>query len=453
VMDLRVDGMVVAFTAAIAVATGLLFGLVPALQTARGDLHVVLKEGGRGGTVDRAGQALRRSLVVAEVALALTLLTGGGLLLKSFMRLTDVSTGFDPRNVLTFNVSLPTSQYPNDTAQRAFFARVVPRIAQVPGVVAVGGTTVLPFGGSWGTASFNIEGYTPPKGVDSPWGDLRIITPGYLEALKVPLVAGRYFDARDNKAAPGTVIIDDEMVHRFFKDAPTAIGRRLYFGSQTVAAKRQYFNIVGVVGHTKHEGLAAGPRVQYYFPIDQINFSLNFLAFAVRTSGDPLASVSAVRSAVIDVDHNMPIAAVNTMQKAVDQSLGQRRLSTILIGSFAALALLLASLGIYGVMSYTVAQRTREIGVRVALGADRRDVLKLIVGQGARIAGIGAGIGLAGALGISYLLRAQLFGVTSWDPGTLVSITALLAATVLIASAIPAYRAAGIHPTEALRDE
>ncbi len=453
VADLRVDGMVVAFTALIAVGTGVLFGLAPAIQSSRGDLHVMLKEGGRGGTTDRRGQLIRRALVVAEVALALTLLTGGGLLLKSFVRLANVAPGFDPRNVLTFDVSLPESQYPTDTTVRVFFARLMPRIAQVPGVVAAGATTDMPFSDNWSTGSFNIEGYVPPPKTNSPWGDIRIISPDFLATLKVPLLAGRFFDARDNAAAPNTAIVDDELVRRFYKSAPDAIGKRIYFGERKPTPKTQFITIVGVVGHTKHEGLDADARIQVYFPVDQTNFALNGMDIAVRTAGDPMRSVNAVRTAIAEVDRNMPMARINTLEKMVDASMGRRRVSTILIGIFASLALLLASLGIYGVMSFTVAQRTREIGVRVALGASRGDVLKLIVGQGAIIAGIGAAIGLVGAIGTAQLLRAQLFGVGPSDPSTLISIIALLAASVIVASIIPALRAASIHPTEALREE
>ena len=451
--DLHIDGTVVAFTAVVALATGVLFGLVPALQVSRTDLHATLKEGGRGGTIDRAGQRVRRALVVGEIAMALTLLTGAGLLLRSFARLTDVDPGFDPRHVLTFNVSLPKSRYPTDTASAAFYARLMPRLAEVPGVLAAGGTSVLPFGGSWSTASFNVEGYVPPANGDSPWGDIRLVTPGFFAALKIPLLAGRYLEPRDDRAAPQAAVVDAELVRRFYPSAEAALGRRIYFGSRQPNAQTQYITIVGVVGHTKHEGLDADPRVQVYFAIDQSPFQVNFLSVAVRTAGDPMGSLGAVRSAVLDVDRDMPIAQPATLESLVDRSLGRRRLSAVLIGSFAALALLLASLGIYGVMAYTVTQRTREIGVRVALGASRRDVLRLIVGQGARLAMIGTGIGVVGAVAAARLLRSQLFGIGPSDPVTLLSIVAVLGAAVLVASAIPALRAAAIHPTEALREE
>jgi putative ABC transport system permease protein len=453
---LEMNGAVVAFTFAIAVITGVLFGLAPALHTSSGDLHAALKEGGRGGTTDRKGQFVRWSLVVSEMALAVVLSFGGGLLLKSFARLANVDPGFDPHNVLTFNVSLPKSQYPTDTAMRAFYARLVPSIAQVPGVLAAGATSVLPFGGSWSTGSFNVEGYTPPAKGNSPWGDIRIVSPEFLATLKVPRFAGRMFDARDAQAAPAVCIVDDEFLHKYYgkdKSPEFALGKRIFFSNLPITDSTKFITIVGVVGHTKHEGLDADPRVQVYFPVDQINFPLNFINVAVRTAGDPMASVSAVRTAVLQVDRNMAISQINPLEKLVDNSLGRRRLAAILLGVFSSLALFLAALGIYGVMSYAVAQRTREIGVRVALGASRSSVLQLIVGQGAVIAVIGGAIGIAGALVGAWVLRSQLFAVQWWDPGTLLAIVALLGVAVVVASAIPALRAASIHPTEALREE
>ena len=451
--DLSIDGTVMLFTFVLAIATGVLFGIVPAIQASRSDLNSVLKEGSRGST-DRAGQALRRGLVVAEIALALTLLAGGGLMLRSFARLTQVDPGFDPSHVLTFNVSLPKSQYPDSVTARAFYARLMTRLGEVPGVVAAGATTVLPFSGSWGTSSFMIIGYDPPPG-QMPWGDNRIITPGFFAVMKMPLVAGRDFEMRDDAHAPNVVIVDDELVRRYFKgDAQHALGQQLYFGGREAKKDTSLLaTIVGVAPHSKQEGLDAENRVQVYIPVAQLQFTLNTMDVAVRTKGDPMQSVNAVREALADVDRNMPMAKISSMERMVGMSLGQRRLGTVLLGSFAALALLLAALGVYGVMSYAVAQRTREIGVRVALGASRRDVVRLVVGQGARIAGAGAGIGLVGALAGAYLLRAKLFGVGPSDPVTLISITLILSVSVLVASAIPALRAASIHPTEALREE
>jgi putative ABC transport system permease protein len=454
--NLHMNFAVVAFTMGIAIVTGVLFGLAPALHSSTGDLHAALKEGGRGGTTDKRGQFMRWSLVVSEMAMAVVLCFGGGLMLKSFARLADVDPGFDPHGVLTFNLSLPASQYPTDTAMRAFYASAIPAIAQVPGVLAAGATSVLPFGGGWATGSYSVEGYTVPPRGDAPWGDLRYISPGFLATLKVPLLAGRMFDSRDVQAAPAVIVVDDEFIHKYYgkdKTAEFALGKRMTYSSPPFNDSTKWKTIVGVVGHTKHEGLDATPRAQVYLPVDQASFPLNFINVVVRTAGDPLASVSAVRAAVQQVDRNMALSAINPLEKLVDNSLGPRRIAAILLGVFSSLALLLASLGIYGVMSYIVAQRTREIGVRVALGASRRNVLQLVVGQGAVIAAVGGALGIGGALGGAWLLRSQLFAVQWWDPGTLLAIAALLGAAVLVASAIPALRAASIHPTEALREE
>jgi putative ABC transport system permease protein len=252
------------------------------------------------------------------------------------------------------------------------------------------------------------------------------------------------------------IVVDDEFIHKYYgkdKTAEFALGKRMTYSSPPFNDSTKWKTIVGVVGHTKHEGLDATPRAQVYLPVDQASFPLNFINVVVRTAGDPLASVSAVRAAVQQVDRNMALSAINPLEKLVDNSLGPRRIAAILLGVFSSLALLLASLGIYGVMSYIVAQRTREIGVRVALGASRRNVLQLVVGQGAVIAAVGGALGIGGALGGAWLLRSQLFAVQWWDPGTLLAIAALLGAAVLVASAIPALRAASIHPTEALREE
>lgn len=452
---LAIDGRVVAFTAVVAILTGVIFGLVPALQTVGTRLHVTLKGGDRGGTTDRGGHFLRRALVVGEVALALTLLVGGGLLVKSFSRLTGVDPGFDPHHLLTFTLSLPQTQYPTAASEAAFFARAMPAIAAVPGVQAVGGTSVMPFGGSWSTASFNVEGYTPPPNGNSPWGDLRIVTAGFFTAMKMPLLEGRDFGPQDDARSPARAIVDEEFVKRFFKRGQDPIGRRLYFGNANPDSSTTYITIVGVVGHSAQEGLAAQKRVQVYFPESQpIAFGrLPGLQVAVRTGGDPLSYVAAVRRAVQGVDRNMPISDVKTMEAMIASSLGNRRLAVVLLGVFAGLALVLASIGIYGVMSYTVAQRTREMGVRVALGASRERVLRLVLQQGMVMALVGVAIGLAGAVGLTRLLASQLYDVTPTDPPTFTIVAVLLAGVAVAATLGPALRATRVDPVVALREE
>ncbi len=455
IMELAIDGRVIAFTAVVAVLTGLLFGLVPAVQMAGSRLHLMIKEGGRGGTADRGGQRLRWALVVGEVALALTLLVGGGLLLKSFAAVEGVSPGFDPNNVLTLSLSLPKTQYATPDAQSAFFARVMPAIAAVPGVRAVGGTSVMPFGGSWSTGSFNVEGYVPPKG-NGPWGDIRIVTPGFFSALKIPLKKGRLIGAGDDAKAPLVAVVDEEFVKRFMKPGEDPIGRHIYFEDGPITPKTQLIAIVGVVGHTAHEGLTADKRIQVYFSVPQAAAAfggiLN-LQVAVRTAADPRSYVGSVRRAVQSVDQTMPIANIDTMDDLIASSLGDRKLAMVLLGVFSGLALLLASIGIYGVMSYTVAQRTREMGVRVALGAPRERVLRLVMRQGMVMSLAGVAIGLAGALALTRLLNAQLYQVSPTDPPTFGAVATVLTIVAIVATMGPALRATRVDPVVALREE
>lgn len=457
VKDLAIDSHVVVFTLAVALVTGVVFGLVPALQTRKGNLQSSLKDGSRTGTADRGGQLVRRALVVTEIALALTLLTGGGLLLRSFSRLANVSPGFEPRNVLTFGISLPVAKYNNDTARTAFWSALMPRIEQVPGVKAAGGTSVVPFGGSWSTGSFNVEGYTPPPKANGPWGDIRLVTPGFFAALQVPRLEGRIFTAQDDAHGMQVAVVDNEFVHHYYKAGETPIGKRIDLGNNTPDTSTRYITIVGVVGHTKHEGLDAEPRIQLYLdilqPASAFGGGANRLDVVVRTTGDPKQQVAAIRNAIHDIDRDLPMARVTTMDDLVSASMGQRRLSTTLLGIFAALALLLASLGIYGVMSYTVAQRTRELGVRVALGATRDNVLGLVFRQGMTLTALGAGLGLVGAFALTRLIASQLFAVNATDPVTFATVTLLLLAVAIGATLVPAVRATRIDPLVALREE
>jgi len=445
--DIRVDGVVLAFTAGVALLTGTLFGLVPALQTSRSDLQSVIKEGSRGMAAERGGQTLRRSLVVAEVALALVLLAGSGLLLKSFTRLQSVDPGFRPERLLTFTVALPVAKYPNDTARIAFFDRLLPRLAALPGVEAAGGTSVLPFGGGWSTGSFDVEGYTPGEGQPGPWGDIRTVTPGYLAALGAPLLRGRQLSVDDGPGRPPVVVVDEEMARRYWPNADP-IGKRITFGPDSAP---EWIEVVGVVGHTAHEGLDAEKRVQLYFSHRQGNPGQ--LAIALRTRGEPTALTAAARAAVREIDPDQPIANVRTMAELVDTSLGGRRLAAVLLTVFAGVALLMASVGIYGVMSYAVAQRTRELGVRVALGASRASVLRLVVRQGMTLVLAGVAIGVAGAAGLSRLIASQLYAVRGTDPATFGAVAVVLVTIALVAILVPAMRAMRLDPVVALRED
>jgi predicted permease len=451
IQELGLDGTVLLFTFAISIVTGVLFGVAPALQISRSDLQATLREGGR-GTSDRSGQRVRRVLVVAEVALALTLLIGAGLLVKSSARLAGVDPGFDPNNVLTFSLSLPQTTYPTDTATRAYFDAVLPRIAQVPGARAAGATSVMPFGGGWSTGGFNVEGYQPPPNANGPWGDIRIISPGFLDALKVPLLAGRRITLSDAEGPFRVAVVDEEFARRYYTSPAKALGKRLWRGSSTPTDSTRYVTIIGVVGHAKHEGLDADPRVQLYLPYQQTG-GINRLDVAVRTAGDPTSYVGAIRNAIRSVDANEPMARVRTMDDLIAASMGQRRLSMVLLGVFAGLALLLSSVGIYGVMSYSVAQRTRELGLRMALGAKQRDVLALVVRQGMTLVLTGVAIGVVCALALTRVIANQLYAVRPTDPVTFVTVAALLSGIALAATLLPAWRATHVDPAVTLREE
>jgi predicted permease len=447
--DLRLDSRVLGFTLLLALVTGLIFGLVPAIRVARTSVHDTLKEGGRGAAGDRGGLALRRGLVVATVSLALMLLVGAGLLLRSFGRLIGVDPGFQPERVLTFNVTLPRTTYPSDTTRIALWERLAPELAAVPGVRAAGGTSVLPFSNNWSTSSFNVEGYQPPANAPGPWGDIRIVTPGFLPALAVPLLKGRQFGDGDGPNAPQVVIVDEEMMQRYWpREDP--IGKRITFNNPTDSAV-QWIQVVGVVGHTMHEGLDGQRRVQLYFPFRQVG--VRSMSFALRTAGPPEAVLGPVRAAVHRVDADLAIARVSSMEALISETTGPRRFSMILLGLFAGLAALLAALGLYGVMAYTVTQRSKELGVRLALGAGASSVLRLVVGQGMRLALLGVGIGLVAAIAASRVLQSMLFNVSAIDPITYLLIPLLLLLVTLAATWLPAQRAARVDPAVVLREE
>ena len=447
----RPDLAVLAFTLVVAVVAGLLFGLVPALQMGRADVHESLKEGGRGAVSDRRSLRLRRGLVVTTIALALTLLAGAGLLIRSFSKLIGVDPGFQPDHLLTFRVSLPAVKYPNDTARSVVLERLNEAIAAAPGVVAAGGTTNIPFDGGWSTASFNVEGYQPPPNGEMPWGDMRAVTPSYFAALRAPLRAGRSFTADDRIGGGRVCIVDEALVRRYWPGTD-AIGKRITFNNLT-DTNITWITVVGVVAHTLYTGFDDNrSRVQVYFPLPQVP-RVNFLGYVVRTRGDPMAALASVRSAVHGVDADLPLAAVNTMDALMSQRTGPRRFSVLLLSGFAALAMILASIGLYGVMSYVVTQRTRELGVRVALGAATRDVLALVLREGVRLAVLGVVIGVAAAIVLTRLMRSMLFDVGATDPATFVLAPLLLVGVAVLASYLPALRATRVDPIEALRSE
>ena len=327
---------------------------------------------------------------------------------------------------------------------------MIERVSHVPGVVSVGGTSTMPFGGSWSTGSFEVEGYQTGPNQPGPWGDIRVVTPEFFRAMRIPPRQGRPFGSQDIQGAQAVAVIDEEFVRKYYR-GQNPIGKRITFGARP-GKQPEYINIVGVVGHAMHEGLDAKPRIQLYLPYSQVP-NIPSMSVAVRTSGDPLVMTRPVREAIHTVDKDIPLSNVKSMDDLLESSLGQRRLSMILLGAFSAIALLLASIGIYGVLAYSVTQRSRELGIRMALGAARGRVLRLVIGQGMVLAGIGIVIGLAGAFALTRLLASQLYSITPTDPATFAGVSFLLAGIALVATLVPALRATRVDPVVALREE
>ncbi|HEX2187673.1 MAG TPA: ABC transporter permease [Longimicrobiaceae bacterium] len=447
VESIPMDASVLAFTCALAVLTGVAFGLVPVLQVRRTDVQSTLRENGRSGGPDRRGSATRRVLVVTQVALSLMLLTGAGLLIRSFARLQQVDPGFDPGGVVTMNIALPEARYPTDTTWVSFFDALLPRVAALPGVQAAGLTSSVPLQGGWST-SFAVEGYTAPEGDMGPYGNFRPVSPDFHRALRIPLLRGRYFTDADRMGAPRVAIVDELMAKRYWPDGDP-IGKRIaYSGTEE---NPDWAEVVGVVRHTRQDGLEEEGRAQLYVPFRQR--AIPGLTLAVRASGDPTLVAGAVRAAVREIDPDQPVSRVQTMQDLVDTALGPRRFSMVLLGLFAGLALALAAVGLYGVMSFDVARRSQEIGVRMALGAQAGSVLRLVLRQGLGLALVGVALGVVGSLLLADLIRSQLYGTSAVDPVTFVGVVVVLLGVAVLASLVPARRATRVNPLTAMRSE
>ncbi|HEX7955639.1 MAG TPA: ABC transporter permease, partial [Pyrinomonadaceae bacterium] len=443
--EIGVDRWVFAFTSLVSFSTGVLFGLLPALQVSKGNFHEALKEGGRGPSSGSSRQSrLRGVLVVAEVAAALILLIGAGLLGESFVRLRSVSPGFDPSNVLTMQLSLPPAKYKEPGRQAAFLQQVLERVESLPGVRAAGAVVGLPLGGNSASRYFQIEGRPPKPAGEGLNTNFNLASPNYFRALGIPLKSGRYFGEHDAAGAPEVVVINETMARRFWPDEDP-LGKRLRIG------ENPWRTVVGVVSDVKNDGLGAESKPEMFYPLAQS--PLPFMTLVVRSDADPAALVAAVRGAVREVDKEQPVYDVKTMEQRVAESVSPQRLTALLVGLFAALAATLAAVGIYGVISYTVTQRTHEIGVRVALGARGVDVLRLVVGQGMRLVLAGVGLGLVGALALTRLVSSFFFGVSAADPAVYGGVSLLLLAVALLACLVPARRAAKTDPMVALRYE
>jgi putative ABC transport system permease protein len=444
--EVGLDHGVFIFTLLISLATGLLFGLAPALAASRLDLNEALKEGTRGSAVG-GSHHLRRLLVVAEIALSLVLLIGAGLLVRSFSQLLSVDAGIDTRNVLTLDILLPRAKYAGPQ-QTAFFEQVVERVRSLPGVESAGAVYPLPLSGGQEGAGFSIEGQPPPAPGELRTAGPRWVSPDYFKVMGISMLRGRAITAQDGGDAPRVVVINEAMKRRFWPNEDP-LGKRISF--LTTDGTPDWREIVGVVKNIRHTALDSEPQPEMYFPFSQ--FPLPFMTIVVRTASDPLSLVPAARNQVMAVDKDQPISNIHTMEELLAISVSQRRFNMLLLITFAVVALALASVGIYGVMSYTVAERTHEIGLRMALGAQRRDVIRLVISQGMMLAGIGVGIGLVCAFAMTRMMSSLLFGVGATDPLTYALIAALLSSVALLACYLPARRATKVDPMVALRYE
>ncbi|MGB9462271.1 MAG: ABC transporter permease, partial [Candidatus Acidiferrum sp.] len=450
--SIGLDPWVLAFTAGVSLLTGLLFGIVPAMRTAKLDLREALNEGSRGSTAGPGQHRLRGALVAMEVALAMLLLVGSGLLLRSFSRLQEVPPGFQPDHLFVADIPLSQTAYAKPQDRYEFFDRLVERARTLPGVRSAAAASFLPVSGGGSIIHFNITGHPPKSPREFVAAGYRTITPNYLETLGVPLLQGRLFTPADNDKSPAVVVINKTMVTTFFPNE-NPLGKRLQLGAlpdQEVPT----MEIVGVVGDVR-PGLGIDPQAEMYLPYRQADLFLPVfqLSVVMRTAGDPTLQTAALRSALAQIDPNQPLVKVRTMEENMATTVAEPRFRAWLIGIFAMLALVLSAVGVYGVMSYTVTQRTGEIGVRVTMGAQPQDVFRIIVGEALRLALLGVGVGLVAALALTRLLRSFLFGISAYDPVTFIGVSVVLTLVALAASYFPARRATLVDPLVALRYE
>jgi putative ABC transport system permease protein len=443
---IRVDGAVFGFALAVTAVVGVVVGLIPALQTQRGDLHLALHKGAR---VTAAGhQVMRRALVIAEVALALVLLVSAGLLLRSLQRLFAVDTGFDGTHLLTMQVQESGHQYDKDPDRLRFFREALEAVRAVPGVVSADFTSQLPLSGDYDVYGVQFEN----DSISEEGGFRYAVTPGYAETMRIPLRRGRMLNERDTTGAPTAVLISESFAKRKF-GGKDPIGKRVRMGPDVGHADKPWATIVGVVGDVKQESLALAAGDGFYVPTTQWPWADEVLSLVVRTRGDAASLAPSIRNAIWSVDKDQPIVRVASMESLLAVSEAQRRFTLIVLEAFALVGLLLAATGIYGVLSGTVTERTREIGIRAALGASRKDILAMVMRQGIKLTSVGVAAGLLGAALASQTLVSLLFGVSRLDPFTYVGVVAVLLITAGVACWLPASRAARVDPAITLRAE
>ncbi|HEX8178415.1 MAG TPA: ABC transporter permease [Pyrinomonadaceae bacterium] len=443
--EVGLDARVLGFTLLLSLVTGIVFGLAPALQTSKTDVRDALKDGGTSGSSPRSNW-LRSLFAVVEIACAIVLLVGAGLLIRSFLRLQHVEPGFNPDNVLTMKIALPDARYKTPEAVVGFYTQVLERISALPVVQAAAAVNMLPVQQYGTNGTVQIVGQPPDPQGQGPLVEYRIATRDYFRALEIPLVAGRFFDAPERERAP--VVIVNQAFARALLNGANPVGRQIQDDDGPI-------EIVGMVGDVRQSGLTTAPRPEMFMPYNQITNpgAARTMSLVVRAASDPTTLTDAVRREVVAVDPAQPVYGVLTMGQVLDRSISSERLNMVLLSLFAALALTLATIGIYSVMSFLVTQHTHEIGIRMALGAQPGDILKLVLGQGLVLTAIGVGLGVAGAIALTRLMASLLFGVGATDPLTLVGVPLLLTCVALLACYIPARRAMKVDPMVALRFE
>jgi putative ABC transport system permease protein len=443
--EVTLDGRVLGFTLLVSLLTGVIFGLLPALQASKPDLNETLKEGGR-SAAGAVRSRVRNIFVIAEVALSLVLLIGAGLMIKSFVRLQDVNPGFDPDRLLTMRLLLPGSKYREEQQRVAFYQQLEERLKGLPGVQSVGAINWLPLSGLRSATSFVIEGRPEPPPGEKPVTDVRIVTPGFFNAMGIRLLKGRLITEADKQGSPRVVVINETMARLYWPDEDP-IGKRIVVSWSNPGPDE----IVGVVSDIKDLGLDTDMRQTIYWP--QARYASSFMNILMRTAGDPVSLSSAAQAEVRAMDADQPVADIRPMGEVVAESISRQRFNMLLLAIFAAVALVLAAVGIYGVIGYSVTQRTHEIGVRMALGARPADIMKMVVGQGLLLTAIGLTLGVGASLLLTRIMTSLLFTVSATDLTTFAGVSVVLAAVATLASYVPARRATKVDPMVALRYE